>query len=286
MYLIIARIKNNNIIAGYRVLDTLKMGRAGAIVDVDREKLLASIRKGSIRLENAVVDDEARDLKGTNGSIDRYAELSVNNEVIGTKAPLVIACRVEPSNGFIIVDCMGRVAKLTEDEAVTKCKELGIANGKLVERDGKTVISSISGEYPTMKEQVAPKIEVKFLTMSDSDSVEVLINKIAEHVKNPKMALIGKLNDEKSDDLIKGVVNKFKLTEAVAKKDYNKAKDIIETVVTKYMPAMSKVCNKKAVIKNSVGLKAVYKDVCSGDMSLLDRAIKGMEKGVRLGDLK
>ena len=273
-YVVASIINNDKKTVGYRLFNTDNIGKGSTIKDVSVAELIKAITNNAKAFGNVGI--AGGKLKGSNGSLDRYAKVSISNEIV-SKAVVAILCRVKPKNDFVVADCMGNVTRVSNDEAITLAKSVGIANAKMVEKDGKHIISSISGEYPTIEEKDTNRVKTKFIAVSDNDSIDVTINKIAENVKNPDMRIVGKLNKANSDSAIKGLINKFHIVDAISNKDNNKAAEIIREVATRYMPVLSKVCDKKVVIENTTGLKALYTSVTGDDTSLIDRAIAGME---------
>ena len=275
MYYVVASIINNDKkTVGYRLFNTDNIGKGSTVKDVSEAELFRAITSNARAFGN--VEVAGGKFKGSNGSLDRYAKVSISNEIV-SKAVVAILCRVKPKNDFVVADCMGNVTRVSNDEAIALAKSVGIANAKMVEKDGKHIISSISGEYPTIEEKDTNRVKTKFIAVNDNDAIDVTINKIAENVKNPDMRIVGKLNKANSDSVIKGLINKFHIVDAISNKDNNKAAEIIREVATRYMPVLSKVCDKKIVIENTTGLKALYTSVTGDDTSLIDRAIAGME---------
>ncbi len=273
-YVVASIIGNDGKTVGYRLFDTDKMNKGVTVKDVSENELAKAISSSPKAFGN--VEFAGGKLKGTNGALDRYAKVSISNEVVG-KAIVAILCRVKPKNDFILADCMGNFTRVSNDETLALAKSVGIANAKIVDKGGHKIVSSISGEYPTIEENDTNKVKIKFIAVNDNDDIDVTINKIAENVKNPDIRIIGKLNKANSDSAIKGLINKFKIIDAISNKDNERAASIIREVATRYMPVLSKVCDKKVVVENTVGLKALYTSVTNDDSSLIDRAIKGME---------
>lgn len=86
------------------------------------------------------------DLKGTNGVIDRYPSfIKTPTGLTQTSFPIVVVSKLK--DGFILSDGSGNLAKMTDRDVVAYMKLQGVANGKLVTKDGKTILSAISGNY-------------------------------------------------------------------------------------------------------------------------------------------
>lgn len=273
MLYMVATIKNGKDIVGFRMLDTNLIKSGKCITDINYDSVKSAIARGT-KVENLGLKGDK--IIGTNGVIDRYADIKTNNEIID-KSSIVVLFRTD--DGFIVADYMGNVSKVGYDEALKLDGSVGIANAKIVERSGKKVVSSINGEYPFIEPVKIgdKKAEAKFIAVSDNDSIDTTFEKVKAHISNPNKKLIGKLNKSNSDKLIKHVANSLGLVGFIQSKNNAKAGEIIRDISTKYMPVMSKICDKQAVIDNVKGLKAVYADISDGDTTLIERAIKQME---------
>ena len=273
MLYMVATIKNGKDIVGFRMLDTNLIKSGKCITDINYDSVKSAIARGT-KVENLGLKGDK--IIGTNGVIDRYADIKTNNEIID-KSSIVVLFRTD--DGFIVADYMGNVSKVGYDEALKLDGSVGIANAKIVERSGKKVVSSINGEYPFIEPVKIgnKKAEAKFIAVSDNDSIDTTFEKVKAHISNPNKKLIGKSNKSNSDKLIKHVANSLGLVGFIQSKNNAKAGEIIRDISTKYMPVMSKICDKQAVIDNVKGLKAVYADISDGDTTLIERAIKQME---------
>lgn len=84
--------------------------------------------------------------KFLNGAIHRYPSIECStNELIGQN-PIVIT--MEHTDGYQVVDAFGSVFDWDYNTAVHYAKMQNIANGKIVPKDNKLIISSIAGSYP------------------------------------------------------------------------------------------------------------------------------------------
>lgn len=276
MLYMVATIKNGKDIIGFRMLDTNLIKTGKCVTDINYGSVKNAIARGT-KVENLGLKGDK--IIGINGVVDRYADIKTNNEII-EKSSVVILFRTD--NGFIVADYMGNVSKVGYDEALKLDNSVGIANAKIAERGGKKVVSSINGEYPFIEPVKIgnKKVEAKFIAVSDKDTMETAFDKVKMHIDHPEKKLIGKLNKSNSDKLIKHVANRLKLVDYIQSKDNAKAGDVIKDISTKYMPVMSRICDKQAVIDNVKGLKAVYADLNNGDTTLIERAIKSMENDV------
>lgn len=101
------------------------------------------------------------ELSGSNGAFSRYAKLNTNGELTGgndgESSPLVVVADLW-GEGYAICDFKGRIRLVSKDTALRYAQKNGIANGKVVSRDGEEFISSIQGTYKRIDKDTA-KIE-------------------------------------------------------------------------------------------------------------------------------
>lgn len=267
MMYVVAVVKNEaDEAVAYRVLDIEKR----ACKAVSKEAVLrASIQNPKAFMNVAA---EGKEVVGTNGSLSRYAVVSMKNELVSKSAPVVVLARLG-NEGFVLSDYAGNMTKIKSDEAVGYATKFGIANGKIVERDGKKLISAINGEYPLIeKKKVETAAKAKFIAVNDDDSVATLIQKVNDYIAHPDEKLIGKLGDEKSDLLFAKLI--VDLGIPAAANEPAKALPLLKEFSTKYFEPLKMICSKDKIIYHSKGLKELYKDLKGGATDLLDRAIR------------
>lgn len=267
MMYVVAVVKNEaDEAVAYRVLDIEKR----ACKAVSKEAVLrASIQNPKAFMN---VTAEGKELVGTNGSLSRYAVVSMKNELVSKSAPVVVLARLG-NEGFVLSDYAGNMTKIKSDEAVGYATKFGIANGKIVERDGKKLISAINGEYPLIeKKKVETAAKAKFIAVNDDDSVATLVRKVNDYIAHPDEKLIGKLGDEKSDLLFAKLI--VDLGIPAAANEPAKALPLLKEFSTKYFEPLKMICSKDKIIYHSKGLKELYKDLKGGATDLLDRAIR------------
>lgn len=141
MFMIACHMDNNKNVTGFRITDT----DTGETKDFNYESVKAVLDKG-IEIDGIKIEDGQ--IKGSNGVFSRYTNL-INGITIG-KCPLVIV-KEYPNKYYDVCNHLGKVVKMSVDDIITFAKEEGLANGKIVEKDGKEFISSICGEYPKDK---------------------------------------------------------------------------------------------------------------------------------------
>lgn len=267
MMYVVAVVKNEaDEAVAYRVLDIEKR----ACKAVSKEAVLRASMQNPKAFMN--VTAEGKELVGTNGSLSRYAVVSMKNELVSKGAPVVVLARLG-NEGFVLSDYAGNMTKIKSDEAVGYATKFGIANGKIVERDGKKLISAISGEYPLIeKKKVETAAKAKFIAVNDEDSVATLVQKVNDYIAHPDEKLIGKLGDEKSDLLFAKLI--VDLGIPAAANEPAKALPLLKEFSTKYFEPLKMICSKDKIIYHSKGLKELYKDLKGGATDLLDRAIR------------
>ena len=267
MMYVVAVVKNEaDEAVAYRVLDIEKR----ACKAVSKEAVLRASMQNPKAFMN--VATEGKELVGTNGSLSRYAVVSMKNELVSKSAPVVVLARLG-NEGFVLSDYAGNMTKIKSDEAVGYATKFGIANGKIVERDGKKLISAINGEYPLIeKKKVETAAKAKFIAVNDDDSVATLVRKVNDYIAHPDEKLIGKLGDEKSDKLFTKLI--VDLGIPAAANEPAKTLPLLKEFSTKYFEPLKMICSKDKIIYHSKGLKELYKDLKGGATDLLDRAIR------------
>lgn len=267
MMYVVAVVKNEaDEAVAYRILDIEKR----ACKAVSKEAVLRASMQNPKAFMN--VATEGKELVGTNGSLSRYAVVSMKNELVSKSAPVVVLARLG-NEGFVLSDYAGNMTKIKSDEAVGYATKFGIANGKIVERDGKKLISAINGEYPLIeKKKVETAAKAKFIAVNDDDSVATLVQKVKDYIAHPDEKLIGKLGDEKSDKLFTKLI--VDLGIPAAANEPAKALPLLKEFSTKYFEPLKMICSKDKIIYHSKGLKELYKDLKGGATDLLDRAIR------------
>ena len=140
----IAKIRNGKEAVGIRLFDTT----SGLTKDIPINSLKAGIANGVI-VENLELCNG--ELKGVNGSLDRYSSIDISGNLLGDSA-FVIISKLE-DKGYTVVDYTGKVKNYKTEDILKLVNERGlrVANGKIVPKDGEQVVSAISGEYDLKK---------------------------------------------------------------------------------------------------------------------------------------
>lgn len=140
---VIALIKQNDTITGFRLFNTDK----ATVNDYDANFISNRLSLG-LQIEN--LGKEGDTFIWKSGAEDRYPSF-VNGEI--TKNSSIIITGVIPGEPkrYNTIDAYGRFGIHTEDEVVRAGEIVGLANCKIVNRDGKKFIQVIGGKLPEQK---------------------------------------------------------------------------------------------------------------------------------------
>lgn len=140
-------------IIGFRILDS----DSGQVKDVPYDNVYNVLKNKVATIEG--MDVAGRSIKPTNGVFSRYTKLIGGKPYGGT--PIVVLYRIGDV-GYAVSDFNGNIKKVSEKVAISLAKTMGIANGKLVQRDDGTVfISAIQGQYKTIEFKENDKVKDK-----------------------------------------------------------------------------------------------------------------------------
>lgn len=131
--------KNKKNIQGFRFLDS----DSGQVMDQPYQSVFNVVASGKAPIKGIEYDKASNKLKGSNGAFDRYPAL-LNGQAISNS--LVIIYSLD-DKGYIITNFMGKTCSAPTDKVVEYANKVGIANGKVVTKDGKQYISAICGTY-------------------------------------------------------------------------------------------------------------------------------------------
>lgn len=130
-------------IIGYRIFDT----ESNRYKDVPFAEIVKFII-GNNKIQNLEISPFG-EVVSTNGAFDRYAKIIYGVGIAGP-SPLVILMKF--ANGeFDVVNGSGNRARMKEANIIDYSETDGIANGKVVEKEGTKFISSINGEFEQEK---------------------------------------------------------------------------------------------------------------------------------------
>ncbi len=138
--------KKGKDIAGFKIL-AINQDNSTEIRDVSYADALNVVKSGRATIKNLKIDNG--ELKGINGSLDRYG-------VVGKSQSLVVLKELQDNSGktqgYFCSDSLGQTRNLTEQQVVMFAEKFAIANGKIVPGDkGVKHVSAIDGAYDVRK---------------------------------------------------------------------------------------------------------------------------------------
>lgn len=131
--------KNKKNIQGFRFLDS----DSGQVMDQPYQAVMNVVVSGKAPIKGIEYDKASNKLKGSNGAFDRYPAL-FNGQAFSNS--LVIIYSLD-DKGYVITNFMGKTCSAPTNKVVEYANKVGIANGKVVTKEGKQYISAICGSY-------------------------------------------------------------------------------------------------------------------------------------------
>ena len=183
---LIAKLYRGKALIGYRLLDC----ESKKVKDIPYKGMIIAMRKGA-KVENAELHidvDDSVEIVGTNGILSRYPNIIDGKPDDVNK--VIILERIE-DKGFIVCNCNG-IIKCVKKEVLANSKVCSIANGKVVEKDGEFIVSSIKGEYDIVELNTAKESKQADSISNVPQKEEVdkpsgdNLDKIEEELKNAK----------------------------------------------------------------------------------------------------
>ena len=250
MYCIAVIVDEKGKELGFRLLDTKLIGQANTekVKNFPVKTVLDRLKVDPKAVANLSVKDGK--VVGSNGVLDRYTKISADNQLV-SEPRMVILFRTD--SGFIVTDGFGNVTSVT--------------------KAGKEFISSIVGEYPFI--EAKKKAEVKqseILYISNSDTIAQMVEKLEKHLKDSSYRIIGKLDYEKSFEFLSRLFVMNGLGEYSETGDPKQLEAGIKYLKEKGIPALKRICDKKAIYEYAQGIKEVTKGMSSAD-ALADMTI-------------
>lgn len=145
----IAVLLKNDKKVGYRLYDK----QSNFTKDIPFESIVKGLANG-VEVENIKLTDKG-EVEFTAGSEDRYAKAAVDyNEIVNK--PLVVLAKSEDKTKFKVINYKGIVKTISNEELLKYGKRFGLANAKIVSKDGKEFISAINNSFDT-EEDVSSK---------------------------------------------------------------------------------------------------------------------------------
>ena len=138
--------KKGKSIAGFKIL-AINQDNSIETRDVSYTDVLNVVKSGKATIKNLKIDNG--ELKGINGSLDRYG-------VVGKSQSLVVLKELQDDSGktqgYFCSDSLGQTRNLTEQQVIMFAEKFAIANGKVVPGDrGTKHVSTIEGAYDVRK---------------------------------------------------------------------------------------------------------------------------------------
>ena len=126
-------------IAGFRFMDS----ETGQVMDQPYARVLNVAKSKPGLLRGVEYDPIKGELRGSNGAFDRYSAIAGGTIV---KQSVTVLNTV---NGkyYHITNAIGKHDVISDINLINLASQVGIANGKLVTKNGETFISAISGNY-------------------------------------------------------------------------------------------------------------------------------------------
>ena len=144
--------KSLNKLIGIMMINTNEIGNPDLTKvrqDMDATKVVKVLEKQPNLVSNLALVNGT--LKTTNGTMQRYPTFVGNFNTRSCISNAIVVVGEIESVGYRLLDVTSKAgfADLGTASAIQACNNVGIANGKLVTNsNGKTIISSISGNYP------------------------------------------------------------------------------------------------------------------------------------------
>lgn len=137
----VAVIKKEDKIVGFRVLDV----DSKQAMNIECKSVVGKLKAYPGCIENMTYENG---IKCINGDMTRYG-------VYGKSVSLVILDQICDASGEVVgynvSDTNGIMKTFKKNDVLTIAEKYGVANGKVVEKDGKKFISAINGAYNTIK---------------------------------------------------------------------------------------------------------------------------------------
>ena len=202
--MMIASIVDKKKTIGIRLIDTRTLkGNKAEYKDVPVESIVAVLNKEPDTIDNlSLLNGE---LVGSNGVMDRYAKLNMNNRILLGDSPMVILNSIGEV-GYTVCDYNGNVRKWSNADTFEYANTYGkgIANGKAVEKDGNQFISSIVGNYEVVK---VPKSKAG---VNSGAGIGILINTNASARSVAKNARVDINREVRETDVFKTMTSEQK----------------------------------------------------------------------------
>ena len=139
------------------------------VIDVDPNKLIQTIKAGNIEILNAKIEKDPQSgieyLAGIKNQFIKYTRLRYNFNTPFGKTPLIVLKRIAVKKtgellGYLVADYTGKVVKGSLQEVHTYVRNMGVANGRYVNKDYMENIYALDGTYPIIYVEQAKSINI------------------------------------------------------------------------------------------------------------------------------
>lgn len=115
-------------------------------------------RKGMI--VNATLDGSGA-LRGVGGAISRLPQFDTNGKLVGPARITIVQVLQKKNNTrvYMVMDAYGRMKPFNYNDTLKLISEVGATNAKIVDRDGKKIISAIQGNFDTVEEKEGANVK-------------------------------------------------------------------------------------------------------------------------------
>lgn len=229
-YRLLGQINQGKRLVGYRVLKENDF----SIMNMSEEETIRLIKTHGVI--NAKIDTDGKVI-GTQGAISRLPVFSYEGELIGNPRVTILAVEVSNKGNkrYLLIDPYGRVNTADTNQTIEIIKSRESTNAKLVNKDGKVIISAIMGEFRVIDSKT--KKSVTDTTVNKAIKVEDK-EKLAEDNKAKKWErdysdarYIGKTKTTRSANLYEKVLRCRRLRK---KLDDNYKLNVYDVVMVSY----------------------------------------------------
>lgn len=195
------QIKSGKEVTAYRVLDETTFNTVIASVEEVKQMALGG------QLVNAALNAK-RELVGTQGALSRLPVFVPDGALVS--GPRVTILGVETSNKgnkkYMLMDAYGRVSIADTNQTIAVIKSNESTNAKLVNKDGKTIISAIMGEFKVIRKDTKESNKIKKDVQDNTVVKEVPENKIKWERSYSDARYLGKTKPTDSSRLYEKVL--------------------------------------------------------------------------------
>ena len=174
MHLIAVHMDNKNNPVGFRILDS----DSGEVNDYNYTQVYNVVKANKAKILGIELSDNSKSLRGSNGAFQRYTCIKSNGNNLGNS--IVILYSID-NIGYRVSNFEGKMLDAYVEDVITYANKVGIANGKVVEKDIKFV-SAITGNYdniPVLKSTLKKEQKVTKTNSNQNSIKHKQINNVA-----------------------------------------------------------------------------------------------------------